>query len=440
MIPLSFHQTKAEFMVRVASTLLFETLTRNGSPPGPLSDLTEKPQYGFTASATGEPVGPRFVRITDLQDGRVEWDKVPYCSCPQPQQYRLVSNDLLFARTGATTGKTYLVSDPQDAIYASYLIRVRPKTGVDPRFLHAFFQSDAYWRQIVDRKEGSAQPNVNGKKLAALRLPQVSERLQRAIAEFLTVVRQRQDGDAIPLPTLPAPLAEQGRIVAKIEQLATKIDAVRRLRAAIRHELDATLRSAFVRISAGAPRKKIADVAPLERRPVEIAPDGEYPELGVRSFGRGVFHKSVLHGVELTWHKLFRVHEGDIVISNIKAWEGAIAVGRAEDDGRVGSHRYLTLVPAKGTTTPGFLCFYLLSAEGLSDVGHASPGSADRNRTLGQKALQEIEVPVPSYQKQTWFERLQANVDGLKALQEKTATELDALLPSILDKAFEGEL
>ncbi|MDQ7831377.1 MAG: hypothetical protein RDU30_06580 [Desulfovibrionaceae bacterium] len=240
----------------------------------------------------------------------------------------------------------------------------------------------------------------------------------------------------IPLPDRK----EQDQIVAKLDALSARIDEARECYRQIEQEADAMLHSAFARIIEGAPRMRIADVAPLVRRPVNTTVDGEYPELGVRSFGKGVFHKPTLLGAELTWQKLFRVHEGDIVISNIKAWEGAIAVAGPDDDGRVGSHRYLTLVPVEGQVTAGFLCFYLLTAAGLAGIGQASPGSADRNRTLGQKALEAIEVPIPDYDQQAWFDRLQTEVRQVLVAQQDAETELNTLLSAALDKTFKGEL
>ena len=184
----------------------------------------------------------------------------------------------------------------------------------------------------------------------------------------------------------------------------------------------------------------MAEVAPIVRRKVEIDMDGKYPELGARSFGKGIFHKPTLIGAELDWQKLYRVQEGDLVISNIKAWEGAIAVASRNDHDRVGSHRYITCVPKEGLATTNFLCFYLLTAAGLEKVQAASPGSADRNRTLAMKRLEKIEVPVPDYDQQLWFDNLQAKVAGIRQAQSDNKTELEALLPAILDKAFKGEL
>lgn len=440
MIALSFRQTPQEFMVRVAATIIFKALQRAGCTEVELSALTEKPQYGFTASASPEPLGPKFVRITDLQDGSIAWKHVPYCECDQPDAYRLKPNDLLFARTGATTGKTLLVTDTEDAIFASYLIRVRPKGGVLPAYLYAFFQSDSYWAQIIDEKEGSAQPNCNGAKLAAILIPSVEGTLQAAIGEFLQVVRARQQGDSAPLPDLPAPLTDVRRIVAKIDHLAAKIEEARITGIENDAEADRLIMSAFRQITKDAPVMRLRDIAPLERRPAAINPLQDYPGVSVRSFGRGTFHNPPLLGSELTWEKPHLVKAGDILISNIKAWEGAIAVARSEDDGRYGSHRYLTCVPVPEVATARFVCFYLLAPEGLGFVGEASPGSADRNRTLSAKALLEIPVPVPAFKRQLWFGQLCERVDEIKQCRQDTAAELDALLPSILDKAFNGEL
>jgi type I restriction enzyme, S subunit len=105
-----------------------------------------------------------------------------------------------------------------------------------------------------------------------------------------------------------------------------------------------------------------------------------------------------------------------------------------------GSHRYLTCVPLSNIVTSRFICFHLLSPKGLNAIGKASPGSADRNRTLGMKALMEISVPVPHIEKQRWFDALYEKVNELRRLQTESQVELDALLPSILDRAFKGEL
>ncbi|MCF6156160.1 MAG: hypothetical protein E3K36_13155 [Candidatus Brocadia sp.] len=122
------------------------------------------------------------------------------------------------------------------------------------------------------------------------------------------------------------------------------------------------------------------------------------------------------------------------------AWEGAVAVAKLTDAGRVGSHRFITCAPKKGVATSNFLCFYFLTKEGLAKLGEASPGGAGRNRTLGIEALSKINVPVLQYEKQIWFDNLLKKVGVIKCLQNETEAELNALLSSVLDKAFNRAL
>ena len=130
--------------------------------------------YGYTESASSEPVGPRFLRITDIQDDRVDWDSVPYCKIEKADlpKYRLASGDIVFARTGATTGKSFLVNEPPDAVFASYLIRLRLlDKKLLPEFVLLFFQTAGYWQSIKDGSSGSAQGGFNATKLGALTIP-----------------------------------------------------------------------------------------------------------------------------------------------------------------------------------------------------------------------------------------------------------------------------
>lgn len=140
-------------------------------PKRSLGELCEKPQYGFTASATTEPIGPRFLRITDLRDGSLDWDRVPYCFCDDQERFKLASGDLVIARIGATTGKTSLVMDPQDAVFASYLIRLRTKAGLNPFFLYFYMQSVDYWNWIAANKDNNLKGGVNATQLAGIEIP-----------------------------------------------------------------------------------------------------------------------------------------------------------------------------------------------------------------------------------------------------------------------------
>jgi len=160
-----------------------------------IKDVCEKPQYGYTESATEAPIGPKFIRITDIQDGVVDWNTVPYCKCNDKdhRKYKIQKNDILFARTGATTGKSYIIKEEVDAVFASYLIRLICTSKIHADYLHTFFNSHLYWRQINQNKVGAAQGGINASILSELLLPYPTLEEQKKIAEVIREVDLKID-------------------------------------------------------------------------------------------------------------------------------------------------------------------------------------------------------------------------------------------------------
>ena len=156
-----------------------------------------KINYGYTESACGEPVGPKFLRITDIQDNRVDWSTVPYCPIATSDipKFQLTEGDIVFARTGATTGKSYLITDPPDAVFASYLIRVQlfGKDLLSP-FLFLFFQTRSYWESVKSGSSGSAQGGFNATKLGEMVIPypKLAKEQQTIIAKLNALSAETQ--------------------------------------------------------------------------------------------------------------------------------------------------------------------------------------------------------------------------------------------------------
>ncbi|WP_448871035.1 restriction endonuclease subunit S [Desulfobulbus propionicus] len=161
-----------------------------------LGNIALQIQYGFTASAVPNETRIRMLRITDIQNNRVDWNSVPGCEIEQKdaEKFFLSPNDILIARTGGTIGKSFIVPDtPVKSVFASYLIRVTPPGSIEARYLKFFLESPFYWLQLREMSAGTGQPNVNSQALGRLE---------------------------IPLP----PLAEQKRIVAKVDALMALCD------------------------------------------------------------------------------------------------------------------------------------------------------------------------------------------------------------------------
>lgn len=269
--------------------------------------------------------------------------------------------------------------------------------------------------------------------------PAFLEMCRRASEGTTNRVRLKEE-KFLRLPIRLPPLNEQEHIVGRIDNLTAQIDEAELTAQQIEGQWNALLRSTFSQLVSGASRDKMGNVAPLVRRKTNPRFGEEFPELGIRSFGKGTFHKPPLDYLSVGSKKLYSIEPGDVVFNNVFAWEGAIAVAQPEDAGRFGSHRFITCVPKAGVAAAEFLCFYFLTPEGLQRIGEASPGGAGRNRTLGLEKLAEIDVPVPDYEEQVTFTLLLHKVRAMQHVRDSARRELKAMLPSILDRAFKGAL
>jgi type I restriction enzyme S subunit len=239
----------------------------------------------------------------------------------------------------------------------------------------------------------------------------------------------------IPLP----PLEEQRRIMAKIDELAAQIHEARALRQQTAEEVEAFVISVHIDL-AGNRKRKLGDILTLDEDMVPIRPTGEYPQVGVKSFGVGLFAKSAISGTETTYRTFNRLYEGAVVLSQVKGWEGAVDVCGRELAGWFVSPEYRTFRCIPGEGLPGYLAALVRTKWFWGRLQNATRGvGARRERTRPEQFL-VIEIPMPDIERQRFGETLFVEVDVLKRLQADTAAELDALLPSILDKAFKGEL
>ena len=159
-----------------------------------IGEICENPQYGWTTSACKQGK-IKLLRTTDITSGSINWDNVPYCK-EEPKEferYLLHNEDILISRAGSV-GFSMLISNPELAVFASYLIRFRLRTNIITKYFSYFLKSPYYWKTIAKNSLGIAIPNVNASKLKQINFPL-------------------------------APQPEQQRIVSKIEELFTQLDA-----------------------------------------------------------------------------------------------------------------------------------------------------------------------------------------------------------------------
>lgn len=159
-----------------------------------VKDISQNIQYGHTAKAT-DSGNAGFLRITDIQDGMINWSGVPFVEVSEKEltKYELQKNDLVFARSGATAGKSILIDEPpKNMIFASYLIRIIPnQLIVFPKYLALFFQSPMYWSIVMQNASGAAQPNINGTKLGEFSVPLPNLAEQQRVVEALDALNDK---------------------------------------------------------------------------------------------------------------------------------------------------------------------------------------------------------------------------------------------------------
>lgn len=154
-----------------------------------LADVCASVRYGYTASASFEPCGPHFLRITDIVPDSVDWESVPYCEIDDADQERfgLAVGDIVVARTGATVGYAKLIREPIDAVFASYLVRFRVDASkAEPAFVGRLVESTVYKSFVQSRIGGAAQPNASAPVLGAFEFPLPSRHSQQRIADVLS--------------------------------------------------------------------------------------------------------------------------------------------------------------------------------------------------------------------------------------------------------------
>jgi hypothetical protein len=315
-----------------------------------------------------------------------------------------------------------------------HIFKVTERQGFDRSYIrHAI---EASFEEMQQSVVGIGMMHLRREDFLGQLIPAPSLEIQRAVGDYLDFLES--DGQR-KRPVLPAILEKQRQVVARIEELAAQVQEARTLRQQAAEEAEAFVTSVHVQL-AGTRTRKLSEIMRLDEDTVPVFPDGSYPQVGVKSFGAGLFAKPPVLGMDTTYKAFNRLYAGALVLSQVKGWEGAIAICPPDLGGWFVSPEYRTFRCMEGEARPAYLAPLICTEWFWRRLGLATRGvGARRERTRPEQFL-NIEVPMPDVEKQRTGEDLFAKVDALRRLQAETAAELDALLPSILDKAFKGEL
>jgi type I restriction enzyme S subunit len=242
-------------------------------------------------------------------------------------------------------------------------------------------------------------------------------------------------GLEIPLP----PLDEQRRIFGRIEELSVEIETARRLREEAMEQGETLCRAILVSDFDSTPTP-MRELVRLRVPDVAVVPDGEYQFAGVYCFGRGVFRGQKKTGMQFAYPRLTTLRAGDFVYPKLMAWEGALAVVPAECEGCVVSTEFPVFEVLENRVFHEVLDTYFRTPSVWPEIAGSSTGTNVRRRRLNPQDFLNYRLPLPSRATQERLRRVRAEVTALQVVQAETVVALDALLPSILDRAFKGEL
>ena len=379
------------------------------------------------ARASFEEVGPKFLRITDIQNEMVNWEKVPSCPIHEDdlKKHKLIDQDIVVARTGATTGKSYLVCDPPKSVAASYLIRLRVNDpNISAKFISKYFQTYEYWNNIASGISGSAQGGFNASKLAEL---------------------------AVDIP----PIDEQKRIVAIVDQAVEAIDgAIENTKQNLvnaRELFESYLNDVFTQ------KGRDWDNLALETLTERITKGSSPKWQGVNYVDKpGVlFVTSENVGQnQMLFEKIKYVEEifneidsksilicGDVLTNIVGASIGRTAIYDREELANI--NQAVCLIRCKPDKLLNHYLAYLLNSPYFLQILHDNEiDNARANLSLG--FFRGLQIPLPPLDEQqsivSKMDNFFTETQRLEAIYRQKLTALTELKQSILQKAFTGEL
>lgn len=317
------------------------------------------------------------------------------------------------SRLKAFEGALAVVSDDFDCWFLSpEFPTFRPKQGVgDIRYVKYLCSWPDFWAKLSGESKG------------------LGARRERVNADRLLSVE-------VPLPDID----EQGRVANFLDARFAKLDRLRVLRSKS-HRLSMAIEESLISDSllGSTTRYAVDDVIKLHRRPVDVVDSETYGEIGVRSFGKGIFHKPSISGRELGAKRVFWIEPDDLVFSSVFAWEGAVAKASQAEKGMIGSHRFMTYRVESDMADLRYLLSYFTSDVGQEMIRKSSPGSAGRNKTLGIKSFSQQEMMLPELSVQKRVAQILDGVSEAASRSSLAGEHMIALRRSLLNSAFSGQ-
>ncbi len=344
--------------------------------------------------------------------GRGSFTKVPIsgASTSAHTLFRVRAGQFIYSRLFAFEGAYAVVQEAHDGFFVSNEF---PSFELDqlrllPGFLRAYFRRPSVWNDLASQSTG------------------LGNRRQRIHPEVILAHR-------IPLP----PLAEQQRLVAHLDAIESRLTRAKMLREEAARESHAFVRSLIHPDNcAGVKLAPMHELVACRSPDVVVSQSESYPFAGVYSFGRGVFRKETVSGMDFAYERLTRLRAGEFTYPKLMAWEGALGVVPPECDGYHVSPEFPVFTVNESKVLPDILDIYFKTPSVWNELAAISTGTNLRRRRLNPSAFLGYKFPLPPMEAQQHAKCISARAVEKRVLQHESESMERALFPSLLDRIF----
>lgn len=327
------------------------------------------------------------------------------------KMFRVQENDLIINKIWVRHGSSGIVTSNLDGcvVSADFPTFELDLNMVTPFWLSYLFKTEWFWEACEAPSRGtSGRQRINPEK-------------------YLDI--------EIPLPMID----DQRRIVKRVASILDRSAEIRRLH----EQIEASIADLVLNLHMQEAEKQHILLGEFlefyeERRP--ISEGTVYPQVGLRAYGQGMFPRGEVVGGNTTYKHFNLVYEGAIVLSQVKGWEGALAVCPPELVGYYSSPEYRTFRCKLGCAIPEYLAFLFATPWFFNQLSVFAKGVGGRRNRIHPDQFLSLSIPMPKYEKQVELLQVFKNFDAVKSIQRSTIPEFEAFVPSILDKAFRGAL
>ncbi|MFZ7120302.1 MAG: restriction endonuclease subunit S [Eubacteriaceae bacterium] len=381
-----------------------------------LKEVVNGFEYGMNAASKDFDGVNKYIRITDINhtDNKYDYSNVVSPDAELDGKYLVKENDILLARTGASTGKTYLYNKMDRVLYfAGFLIRANINKKYNSKFVFQQTLTEKYnkWVKITSMRSG--QPGINSQEYASYSFycPKIKE--QEKIASFFSLIDKKIQNQQEKIETLEE--YKKGMIQKIFSQEI-------RFKDENGEEFPEW-------------EECILDEILIDNKHPVAKPKNGYERLGLRSHCKGTFHQYIEDENSISVDTLYRVECNNLIVNITFAWEHAIAITTIEDEGKLVSHRFPTYRFVNGIS-PIFMKYLISRKRFKYDMGVASPGGAGRNRVLNTKLFKQIPIIIPNIKEQEKIGDFLSRLNKKVEIEKQKLEHLKVVKKGLLQQMF----